>query len=226
MGRNGHDHPGCADHSVAYAVAGFHQGVDDLMVHGGVRLSQNGVILGRIEILPGGPVFLHAEFLEGLVDLGGDRGEGVIQLAVGADPVDVIQGGEQGGQDVDDAVLTEAVLLFLGPVAEVDEIGPFPLEGFQIVGRLFLGLAKGGQTPIPVQFLVDGGFGLSRGIRFGRGLLVLALAEASAEPSLEAGPSLVAGTEARSESEPWAESEAGCGPVFPAILSTSSMPAR
>ena len=61
---------------------------------------------------------------------------------MGAYTVYVVQCGQQRCQHINDAVLAIPVLLFLGPVAEVDELRPFPLKGFQIVCSLFLSLAK------------------------------------------------------------------------------------
>ena len=62
-----------------------------------------------------------------------------------ANAVDVVEGRQQGGQHVDDAVLTEAFLLLLRAVAEVDELRAFALQRLQIFGGFLLGLTKGGQ---------------------------------------------------------------------------------
>ena len=83
---------------------------------------------GRVEVLALLAELLHAELLEGLVDLGGDGLEGVVHLAVLADAVDVVERGQQRGEHVDDAVLAEALLLLLRTVAVVDELRTLALQ--------------------------------------------------------------------------------------------------
>ena len=78
-----------------------------------------------------------------LVDLVGDGLERIVHFAVFANAVDVVEGRQQGGQHVDDAVLTEAFLLLLRAVAEVDELRAFALQRLQIFGGFLLGLARG-----------------------------------------------------------------------------------
>lgn len=66
-------------------------------------------MLRRVEILALFAELLNAELLERLVDLVGDGLERIVHFAVFANAVDVVEGRQQGGQHVDDAVLTGSV---------------------------------------------------------------------------------------------------------------------
>ena len=102
-------------------------------------------MLGGVEVLALFAELLDAELLESLVDLGGNGLERVVHLAVFANAVDVVEGGQQRGQHVDDAVLAEALLLLLRAIAVVDELRTFALQGFEVVCGFLLGLAEGGE---------------------------------------------------------------------------------
>lgn len=62
-----------------------------------------------------------------------------------ANAVDIVKGGQQRGQHVDDAVLAEALLLLLCAIAVVDELRTFALQGFEVVCGFLLGLAERGE---------------------------------------------------------------------------------
>lgn len=111
--RGRHDHASRANHAVADTVAGFHHGVDGFLLGLRIRLVQDRVMLGRVEILAFFAELLDAELFERLVDFGGNGFEGFVHFAVFANAIDVIKCRQQCGQHVDDAVLTEAFLLLL-----------------------------------------------------------------------------------------------------------------
>lgn len=102
-------------------------------------------MLGGVEVLALFAELLDTELLEGLVNLGGDGLERVVHLAVFANAVDIVEGGQQRGQHVDDAVLAEALLLLLRAIAVVDELRTFALQGFEVVCGFLLGLAERGE---------------------------------------------------------------------------------
>ena len=62
-----------------------------------------------------------------------------------ADAVDVVKSRQQRSKYVDDAVLTEAILLLLRTIAEVDEFRTLTLESLKIFRGFLLGLAQWGQ---------------------------------------------------------------------------------
>ena len=93
---------------------------------------------------PFSPNFSTPNFSK-LVNLGGDGLERVVHLAVFANAVDIVEGGQQRGQHVDDAVLAEALLLLLRAIAVVDELRTFALQGFEVVCGFLLGLAERGE---------------------------------------------------------------------------------
>ena len=70
--RGCHNHASRANHAVADAVAGFHHGVDGFLLGLRIRLVQDRVMLGGVEVLALFAELLDAELLEGLVNLGGD----------------------------------------------------------------------------------------------------------------------------------------------------------
>ena len=112
------------------------------MVRPDVRLAQDRVISRRVKILTGCTIFFNTEFCKRAVYFRCHSFEGIIHLTVGAYTVYIIQRRQQRCQHINDAVLAVPVLLFLGPVAKVDELRPFPLKGFQIVCSFFLSLTK------------------------------------------------------------------------------------
>ena len=67
--RGRHDHASRANHAVADTVAGFHHGVDGFLLGLRIRLVQDRVMLGRVEILAFFAELLDAELFERLVDL-------------------------------------------------------------------------------------------------------------------------------------------------------------
>ena len=116
-------------------------------------------MFGGVEVLALFAELLDAELLEGFVDLGGNGLERVVHLAVFANAVDIVEGGQQRGQHVDDAVLAEALLLLLRAIAVVDELRTFALQGFEVVCGFLLGLAEGGEGVFGI-----GGSGIGRAI--------------------------------------------------------------
>ena len=103
--RGGYYYSGGADYAIADAVAGLDHGINRFLFGIRVRLVQDRVMLGGVEVLALFAELLDAELLEGLVNLGGDGLERVVHLAVFANAVDIVEGGQQRGQHVDDAVL-------------------------------------------------------------------------------------------------------------------------
>lgn len=143
--RGGYYYSGGADYAIADAVAGLDHGVNRFLFGIRVRLVQDRVMLGGVEVLALFAELLDTELLEGLVNLGGDGLERVVHLAVFANAVDIVEGGQQRGQHVDDAVLAEALLLLLRAIAVVDELRTFALQGFEVVCGFLLGLAERGE---------------------------------------------------------------------------------
>ena len=111
--RGCHDHASRADHAIADAIAGFHHGVDGFLLGLRIRLVQDRVMPGRVEILTFFAELLDAELFERLVDFGGNGFEGLVHFAVFTNAINVIKCRQQRGQHVDDAMLAEAFLFLL-----------------------------------------------------------------------------------------------------------------
>ena len=70
--RGGYYYSGGADYAIADAVAGLDHGVNRFLFGIRVRLVQDRVMLGGVEVLALFAELLDTELLEGLVNLGGD----------------------------------------------------------------------------------------------------------------------------------------------------------
>ena len=91
--RGGYYYSGGADYAITDAVAGLDHGVNRFLFGIRVRLVQDRVMLGGVEVLALFAELLDTELLEGLVNLGGDGLERVVHLAVFANAVDIVEGG-------------------------------------------------------------------------------------------------------------------------------------
>ena len=101
---------------------------------------------GGVEVLALFRNFSTPNFSKALSILVATAFERVVHLAVFANAVDIVEGGQQRGQHVDDAVLAEALLLLLRAIAVVDELRTFALQGFEVVCGFLLGLAERGEV--------------------------------------------------------------------------------